>query len=85
MSVFRCLQYHILNQRCRLPYYSHWNHVSGTILKFVYFMNINNNKYSQYVVYNIIFRLSVPDYPIIDVEPSFWDYFEISLHYTHVK
>ena len=41
------------------------NQVSGTILEFVYFLVINNNKYLSYVVDNIKFGISVPDYPYI--------------------
>ena len=39
-----------------------------TILKFVYFLVINNTKYLVHVVDNIIFGISVPDYPSRTVE-----------------
>ena len=44
------------------------NHVSGTILKFVHLLVVNNNKYLSHVVDSIIFRISVPDYPSRTVE-----------------
>ena len=34
-----------------------------TILKFIYFLVVNNNKYLSHVVDIIIFGISVPDYP----------------------
>ena len=42
-----------------------------TILKFVYFLVVNNNKYSVHVVDNIIFGISIPDYPSRTVETTF--------------
>ena len=45
--------------------------VSGTILKFIYFLVLNNNKYLSYVVDNIIFGINVPDYPSRTVETTF--------------
>ena len=54
----RCLQYHILNQRTLITPIQPLKQVSGTIMKFVYFMYINNNKYSQYVISSIIFGIT---------------------------
>ena len=55
-----------------------FNRVSSTILKFVDFLVVNNNKYSSYVVDSIIFRISVPDYPGRTVRSdslrSFWNF-----------
>ena len=52
---------------------------SGTILKFVYFLVVNNNKYFLYIVDNTIFGISVPDYPNRTVETTllaqFWTLF----------
>ena len=41
-----------------------------TILKFVYFLVVNNNKCLSYFVDNIIFGISVPDYPSRTVESN---------------
>ena len=41
-----------------------------TILKFVYFLVVNNNKYLVHVVDNIIFGISVPDYLSRTVETT---------------
>ena len=38
---------------------------------FVYILVLNNNKYLSYVVDNIIFGISVPDYPSRTVESTF--------------
>ena len=38
------------------------------ILEFIYFLVVNNDKYLSYVVDNIIFKISVPDYPSRTVE-----------------
>ena len=54
----------------------------GTILKFVYFLVVNNNNYLSYVVDNIIFGISVPDYPSRNVETTFWDNSEICLLFS---
>ena len=48
---------HIRNQSTRLPLYNCWNHVSATILKFVYFsvlhlyINNNNNNNNKYYLH----------------------------------
>ena len=34
----------------------------------VYFLVVDNNKYSQYVVDNIVFRVTVPDLGLITFE-----------------
>ena len=53
--------------RGNLPLYPQTNlinpHVSRIILKFVYFLVVNSNKYSSHVVDTIIFGISVPDFP----------------------
>ena len=45
---------------------------------FVYILVVNNNKYLSYVVDNILFRISVPDYPSRTVESNslrfFWNF-----------
>ena len=41
-----------------------------TILKFVYFLFINNNKYLVHVVDSMIIGISVPDYPSRTVETT---------------
>ena len=60
-----------------------------TILKFVYFFVVNNNKYLSYVVDNIIFGISVPDYPSITVESnslrSFLNFSKFCLLYIHIN
>ena len=43
--------------------------VSGTILKFIYFLVLNNSKYLPHVE-NIIFGISVRDYPSLTVETT---------------
>ena len=65
------------------------NHFSGTILKFVYFLVVNNNKYLSYVIDNIIFGISVPDYPSRIVESNslrlFWNFCIFCLLYIHIN
>ena len=52
-----------------LELYPCWNHVSCIILKFIYFLVVNNNnEYLLHVVDNIIFGINVPDYPSRNVE-----------------
>ena len=41
------------------------------ILKSVHFLVVNNNKYLTYVVDNIIFGISEPDYPSRTVESKY--------------
>ena len=38
---------------------------------FLYILVVNNNKYLSYVVDNIIFGISVPDYPSRTVETTY--------------
>ena len=45
--------------------------VSGTILKFIYFSVLNNNKYLPHVVDNIIFGIRILGYPSRTVETRF--------------
>ena len=63
--------------------------VSGTILKFVYFLIVNNNKYLPYVVDNIIFGISVPVYPSRTVESNtlrlYWNFSIFCLLYIHIN
>ena len=40
LLALRGFKYDTWNQRTRLPHNNRWNHDSGTILKFVYFMFI---------------------------------------------
>ena len=64
---------------------------SVTILKFVYFLVVNNNKYLSYIVDNIIFGISVllfsvySDYPSRTVESKslrlFWNFSKFCLPY----
>ena len=65
------------------------NHVSGTILKFVHLLVVNNNKYLSHVVDSIIFRISVPDYPSRTVESNslrlFWNLCIFCLLYIHMN
>ena len=42
-----------------------------TILKFVYFLVVSNNKYLQHAVDNNIFGISVSDYPSRTLESKF--------------
>ena len=60
-----------------------------TILKFVYFSVVNNNKYLLHVVDNIIFGISVPDNPSTTVENnslrSFWNFSILCLLYIHIN
>ena len=84
-----CWQYHIRNQRTRLPLYIPWNHISGTILKFVYLLFVNNNKYLSQLVHIIIFGISVPDYPSRTAENKstrlFWNFCIFCLLYIHIN
>ena len=57
------------------------NHVYMTILKFVYFLFVNNDKYLSYVVDNNIFGISIPDFPSSNVETTFLRQFCICLHF----
>ena len=77
-----CWKYHIRNQRTQLPLYNPWNHVSGMILKFVYFLVVNNNKYLSHVFDNIIFGISVPDYPCITIETTFLGQFQFTFQWA---
>ena len=81
--------HYIRNLHIRLPQYTCWNHVSGTILKFVWNLFVNNNKYLPHVVDNIIFGISVPDYPSRTVESnslrSFRNFTISCLLYTHIN
>ena len=43
---------------------------SSTILKFVYFLVVNNNKYLPDAVDSIIFGIGVPNYPSRTVETT---------------
>ena len=45
------------------------------ILKFVYFLVVNNNKYLSHIVDIIKFGISVPDYPSSNVETTFLEQF----------
>ena len=58
-------------------------------MKFVNFLVVNNNKYLSYVVDNIIFRISVPDYPSRTVESNslclFWNFCIFCLLYIHIN
>ena len=47
-------------------------------MKFVYFLVVNNNKYLSHVVDNIIFGISVPDYPSRTVEITFLGQFQLT-------
>ena len=49
---------------------------------FVYIIVVNNNKYLSYVVDNIIFVISVPDYPNKTLKPRFWYNSEICLLFS---
>ena len=66
-----------------------WNHVFVSIQKFVFFLVVNNNKYLPHVVENIMFGISVPDYPIRTVENNslrlFWNFGIFCLLYIHVN
>ena len=61
--------------------------VSGTILKFIYFLVLNNNKYLPHVVDNIIFGISVPDCLSRTVESNslrlFWNFCILCLLYLY--
>ena len=50
---------------------------------------VNNNKYLPYVIDNIIFRISVPDYPSRTVESNslrlFWNFCIFCLLYIHIN
>ena len=56
---------------------------------FVYILVVNNNKYLSYVVDNIIFGISVPDYPSRTVETNslriFWNFCISCLLYIHIN
>ena len=84
-----CWQYYIRNERTRLPYKNRWNHVSGTILKFVYYLVVNNNKYLLHDVDSIIFGINVLDYPSRTVESKslrlFCNFNIFCLLYIHIN
>ena len=56
---------------------------------FVYILVVNNNKYLSYVVDNIIFGISVPDYPNRTVESKslrlFCNFGVFCLFYIHIN
>ena len=56
---------------------------------FVYILVVNNNKYLPYFVDNIIFGISVPDYPCRTVESNslrlFWNFGIFCLLYIHIN
>ena len=66
------------NERTRLHKRKCWNHVSGIILKFDYFLVVNNSNYLSHVVDDIIFGISVPSYPCITVESEFLGQFQLT-------
>ena len=47
------------------------------ILKYVYFLVVNNNKYLSHVFDNIIFGINVPDYLIKSLKVSLYDHFRL--------
>ena len=83
-----CWQYRIRNLPSNYPSRT-VEIVSGTILKFIYFLVVNNNKYLSYFVGNIIFGISVPDYPTRTVESNslrlFWKLCIFCLLYIHIN
>ena len=56
--------------------------VPGIINKFIYFLVINNNKYSSNIVDNIVFGISVLDYPVL--RTCLYDYFENSIYFCQL-